>query len=233
MLGLAGSVMPASSVLWVPTIDLTSAPSASADVVVAIWPVCRARTSSRFVTSTPGGLEQAAAGHPQAQKYVDYRKLLDQNDLDAVVIATPDHHHAPATFRAMRRGLHVYCEKPLTHTVEEARKLTELTAQLDLATQMGTQNHEHPSYLRTVELIQAGAIGPVREVHVRTDRPGTFWQQGVSLPTDTPPDTRDAQVGPLARVRRPNGPTTRRTYRSSGAAFGTSVAARSATWRST
>src|SRR5262245_4842946 len=63
-------------------------------------------------------LDSAAAQFPMAKKNVDYRKLLDQQDLDAVVVATPDHHHAPATVRALRRGLHVYCEKPLTHTVE-------------------------------------------------------------------------------------------------------------------
>src|SRR3990170_1962095 len=70
----------------------------------------------------------AAAKFPQAEKYNDYRTLLEQKNLDAVVIATPDHHHAPATLRALRRGLHVYCEKPLTHTVEEARLITEATA---------------------------------------------------------------------------------------------------------
>lgn len=128
-------------------------------------------------------LDSAAAQFPAARKYVDYRKLLDQPDLEAVVVATPDHHHAPATVRALRRGLHVYCEKPLTHTVEEARLVTKLAAEKKLATQMGTQNHEHPGYLRLVELIQSGAIGSVREVHVITDRPGHFWQQGLDRPT--------------------------------------------------
>jgi predicted dehydrogenase len=201
MLGLAGSVMPAGRVLGannrlnIGAIGVggrggSDLAGVSGENIVALCDVDTDR------------LDKAAAGHPGAQKYVDYRKLLDQNDLDAVVVATPDHHHAPATFRAMRRGLHVYCEKPLTHTVEEARKLTALAAELNLATQMGTQNHEHPSYLRTVELIQSGAIGPVREVHVRTDRPGTFWQQGVSLPTDTPPVPEtlawDLWLGPAA-----------------------------------
>ncbi|MCA9124267.1 MAG: Gfo/Idh/MocA family oxidoreductase [Planctomycetaceae bacterium] len=132
-------------------------------------------------------LGAAAAKHPSAKKYVDYRKLLEQDDLDAVVVATPDHHHAPATVRALRRGLHVYCEKPLTHTVAEARLITKLTAEKKLATQMGTQNHEHPGYLRLVELLQSGAIGNVTEVHVITDRPGRWWPQGLDRPTDKPP----------------------------------------------
>jgi len=134
-----------------------------------------------------GRLDAAAAKHPNAKKYVDYRQLLDQNDLDAVVVATPDHHHAPATIRALKRGLHVYCEKPLTHTVEEARLVAKLAAAKKLATQMGTQNHEHPGYLRLVELLQSGAIGKVHEVHVITDRPGRWWPQGLAKPTGKPP----------------------------------------------
>ncbi|MEX0711472.1 MAG: Gfo/Idh/MocA family oxidoreductase [Pirellulales bacterium] len=131
-------------------------------------------------------LNEAAQGFPAAKKFFDYRQLLDESKLDAVVVATPDHHHAPASIRALERGLHVYCEKPLTHTVREARRMAELAAEKNVATQMGTQNHEHPGYLRLVELIQSGAIGPVREVHVITDRPGAFWQQGLDRPTDTP-----------------------------------------------
>lgn len=132
-------------------------------------------------------LGTAAAKHPAAKTYVDYRQLLEQDDLDAVVVATPDHHHAPATVRALRRDLHVYCEKPLTHTVEEARLITKLTAEKKLATQMGTQNHEHPGYLRLVELLQSGAIGDVTEVHVITDRPGRWWPQGLDKPSGKPP----------------------------------------------
>lgn len=128
-------------------------------------------------------LNAAGTKHPQAKKYADYRQLLEQKNLDAVVVATPDHHHAPAAARALRRGLHVYCEKPLTHTVEEARLLTQLAEKHKVATQMGTQNHEHPGYLRLVELLQSGAIGDVKEVHIITDRPGRWWAQGVDKPT--------------------------------------------------
>lgn len=147
-------------------------------------------------------LNGAAKNHPAAKKYFDYRELLEQNDLDAVVVATPDFHHAPATIRALRRGLHVYCEKPLTHTVEEARLITKLAAEKKVATQMGTQNHEHPGYVRLVELIQSGAIGNVREVHVITDRPGRWWKQGLDRPTDKPPVPTnlkwDLWLGPAA-----------------------------------
>lgn len=132
-----------------------------------------------------GRLNSAGAQHAGAKRYFDYRELLEQPNLDAVVIATPDHHHAPATVRALRRGLHVYCEKPLTHTVEEARLIARLAAEKKVATQMGTQNHEHPGYLRLVELIQSGVIGAVREVHVITDRPGKWWGQGLDVPTGT------------------------------------------------
>ncbi len=131
-------------------------------------------------------LGAAAAKFPMAKTFVDYRKLLEQPGLDAVVVATPDHHHAPASIRALRRGLHVYCEKPLTHTVEEARLLAQTAAKMKVATQMGTQNHEHPGYLRLVELVQSGVIGAVKEVHVITDRPGQWWSQGMDVPADKP-----------------------------------------------
>lgn len=149
--------------------------------------------------NTLGG---AAANFPKAEKYTDYRKLLEQKNLDAVVIATPDHQHAPATLRALRRGLHVYCEKPLTHTVEEARLVAQTAAKLKLATQMGTQNHEHPGYLRLVELIQSGAIGGVTKVYVVTDRPGRWWSQGMDKPVEKMPVPAnlkwDLWLGPAA-----------------------------------
>jgi len=147
-------------------------------------------------------LNAAAVKFPRAKKYFDYRQLLEQKNLDAVVIATPDHHHAPATIRAMRRGLHVYCEKPLTHTVNEARLIARMAKKMKVATQMGTQNHEHSGYLRLVELLQSGAIGDVSEVHVITDRPGRWWSQGMNLPTDKPATPAslkwDLWLGPAA-----------------------------------
>jgi predicted dehydrogenase len=134
-----------------------------------------------------GRLGGASARFKAAKTYTDYRRMLEQPNLDAVVVSTPDHHHAPASIRAMRAGLHVYCEKPLTHTVAESRMMAQLAAEKKLATQMGTQNHEHPSYLRTVELLKSGTLGDVTEVHVITDRPGRWWKQGMAIPGETPP----------------------------------------------
>ncbi|MCA9074569.1 MAG: Gfo/Idh/MocA family oxidoreductase [Planctomycetaceae bacterium] len=116
-------------------------------------------------------LDSAAGLFPQARKYVDFRELhtfLD--DVDAVVVSTTEHTHAYATLPALKAGKHVYCEKPLTHNVAEARVITEAAAEAGVATQMGTQIHGMPNYRRVVEYIQAGAIGPVREAHVWVGR---------------------------------------------------------------
>jgi predicted dehydrogenase len=96
---------------------------------------------------------------------VDFRKMLDRKGLDAVVVATPDHIHAVATLAALRAGLHVYCEKPLTHTMHEARLVAQTAKKMNRVTQMGTQIHAGNNYRRVVEIIQSGAIGPVAEVH--------------------------------------------------------------------
>ena len=119
-------------------------------------------------------LAQAAARYPHARTYADWRELVEQKDLDAVVISTTDHTHALAGVWAMNRGLSVYCEKPLAHSVYEARMMQDkyLANQHRLATQMGTQIHATDNYRRVVELIQSGAIGPVREAHVWCGRQG-------------------------------------------------------------
>jgi predicted dehydrogenase len=113
-------------------------------------------------------LEQAAARYPAANKYRDFRVMLEKeaDKLDAVLVSTPDHVHAPAAAMALRFKKHVYCEKPLTHTVFEARTLAELAKKNKLVTQMGTQIHAGDNYRRVVELVQSGAIGPVTEAHV-------------------------------------------------------------------
>lgn len=115
-----------------------------------------------------GLMAKGSARFPDARKYRDFRKMLEAeaDKIDAVVVATPDHTHAPAAAMAMKLGKHVYCEKPLTHTVVEARRLAELAAKHKLVTQMGTQIHAGDNYRRVVELVQSGAIGPVSEVHV-------------------------------------------------------------------
>lgn len=128
-------------------------------------------------------LAQAAKDFPQAKTFNDFRKLLEMKDIDAVVVATPDHIHAPATLAALETGRHVYCEKPLTHTVDEARRVAEAAKRHKRVTQMGTQIHASSNYRRVVEVIQSGAIGPVREVHVWV---GKVWS-GTGRPTDTPP----------------------------------------------
>jgi predicted dehydrogenase len=121
-------------------------------------------------------LERAAEQLPDAKRYRDFREMIaTEEDLDAVLIAAPDHVHAPAAVRAMRRGLHVYCEKPLAHSVYETREMARLAKARRLATQMGTQIHAGENYRRVVELIVSNAIGPVREVHVWC---GKSWSNG-------------------------------------------------------
>jgi predicted dehydrogenase len=127
-------------------------------------------------------LARAAEAFPQARKYADWRKLLDQPDIDAVTVSTPDHMHAPVAFSAMQLGKHVYCQKPLCHSVHEARQLTLAAARSGVVTQMGIQHHSSPKFKTAVKLIQAGAIGRVREAHTWTDRPGTFWKQAFARP---------------------------------------------------
>jgi len=124
--------------------------------------------------------------YPKARKWKDFRKMLDeQKDIDAVIVATPDHTHAVAAMYAMRRGKHVYVQKPLTHTVYEARMLTEAARKYKVATQMGNQGHSGDGVRLICEWIWDGAIGPVREVHAWTNRP--IWPQGIDRPSDTPP----------------------------------------------
>jgi predicted dehydrogenase len=107
---------------------------------------------------------------PQAQFYEDYRRLLDQKNVQAVVVSTPDHMHAPIAAAAMRAGKHVYCEKPLAHSVHEVRVLRETAARHKVVTQMGTQIHAGDNYRRCVEIVRAGVLGPVRRVHVWCSR---------------------------------------------------------------
>lgn len=127
-------------------------------------------------------LDQRLAEFKEARPYRDYRELLDKegDKIDAVVIAVADHNHAPATVRALRAGKHTYCEKPLTHTVAEARLVAKLAKETGLATQMGTQIHAGENYRRVVEMLQAGVIGDVTEVHVWI---GKGWGGG-DLPTE-------------------------------------------------
>ncbi|MCF7972777.1 MAG: Gfo/Idh/MocA family oxidoreductase [Phycisphaerae bacterium] len=111
------------------------------------------------------------AEHPDTPKYRDFRRMLDthDNDIDAVLVATPDHFHAVATMAAIQRGKHVYCEKPLAHSLYEVRKVTEAARQYGVATQLGNQGHSYETIRLFCEWIWDGAIGPVREVHACCD----------------------------------------------------------------
>ena len=113
----------------------------------------------------------AVEKYPKAEQYADFRRLLDKPDtFDAVTVSTPDHMHAPIAVAAMQLGKHVFCQKPLTHTVAEARRMREVAQANRIVTQMGNQIQSHPVYRTAVKLLQDGAIGKVREVHVVAKR---------------------------------------------------------------
>ncbi len=123
---------------------------------------------------------------PNAKRFKDFREMLTQvKDLDAVTVSTPDHTHAPASLMAMNRGLHVYCQKPLTHDVYEARLMRETAHRKKVVTQMGNQGTAENGFRTSVEIIQSGAIGPIKEVHVWTNRP--IWPQGIDKKLDAQP----------------------------------------------
>src|SRR5262245_15267475 len=125
---------------------------------------------------------------PDAPKYKDFRAMLDMvgKRIDAVNVGTPDHIHAIAAMTAIRAGKHVYCQKPLTHTLRECRELTRAARAAGVATQMGNQGHATEGARLTNEWIRAGIIGEVREVHTWSDRAGRLWKQGIARPTGTP-----------------------------------------------
>ena len=147
------------------------------------------------------------ARYPSAKTYVDYRVMLEkQKDIDAVIIATPDHTHAVITLATLAAGKHVYCQKPLTHTVREARTITEAARRAKVQTQMGNQGHSSESIRLLKEWLAAGVIGAVREVHAWTDRPvgGDPWSNFAvqAQSKDTPPVPAtldwDLWLGPVA-----------------------------------
>lgn len=147
-------------------------------------------------------LDNASKVHPKAKRYNDFREMFDkQKDIDAVICATPDHCHAVVTAMAMRLGKHAYTQKPLTHTVYEAHVLSKLAADNPkLVTQMGNQGHSNEGARQVVELVRAGVVGPIREVHAWTDRP--IWPQAIERPKDTPEVPKhvhwDLWIGPMA-----------------------------------
>ncbi len=143
---------------------------------------------------------------PLPKAFSDYRELFDKmhGQIDAVVVATPDHHHAPASMRAIKLGKHVYCEKPLTHDIYESRQIALAAKEHKVATQMGNGGRADQGWRLMCEMIWTGAIGNVQEVHVWTDRPGIskrfWWPQGGNRPAgcDPVPNTLnwDVWLGP-------------------------------------
>ncbi|MCA9424565.1 MAG: Gfo/Idh/MocA family oxidoreductase [Candidatus Omnitrophica bacterium] len=120
---------------------------------------------------------------PNARKFKDYRVMLEEMpEIDAVTVSTPDHTHAPAAYMAMKMGKHVYVQKPLTHTVAEARLLRDTARECGVATQMGNQGHAEDGVRNLYEMVWSGAIGQVKEVHIWTSRP--VWPQGIPQPLE-------------------------------------------------
>ena len=140
----------------------------------------RRRNMSRQIE----GMRLLAEKAPKATRYQDYREMLEkQKDIDAVLVATPDHTHAVIALAAMALGKHVYVQKPLCWSVEEARALAKkAAASPKIATQMGNQGHSLDDARKAVEYVWAGAIGEVKEVHVWTNRPHAYWPQGIPRP---------------------------------------------------
>jgi len=132
-------------------------------------------------------LDKKGAKYPEAKKFSDYRKMLEEmgSAIDAVTISTPDHVHGAAATLAMGMGKHIYCQKPLTNTVFEARELRRLAKEKKLATQMGNQGSAGDGLRRAVEVIQAGVIGNATELHVWSNRP--IWPQGIDMPAGSSP----------------------------------------------
>jgi predicted dehydrogenase len=152
-------------------------------------------------------LSKQAKIWPSAKTYFDYRQLFDAigKEIDAVTVSTADHSHAPASIRAMQMGKHVYCQKPLTHTVHEARVMRETAAKYGVCTQMGNQGSALNGLRRAVELVRGGTLGAVKEAHVWTNRPAHYWKQSPDItarPKDTPSIPKhvhwDEWIGPAA-----------------------------------
>ena len=142
---------------------------------------------------------------PEAKKYKDFRKMLEEmgDDIDGCIISTPDHTHAPAAYMAMKMGKHVRVQKPLTHTIAEARLLAKTAKETGLITQMGNQGHAGDGVRELCEMLWDGAIGQVKEAHIWTDRP--IWPQGIERPLrEQPiPETMDWDLWIGAAPMRP------------------------------
>jgi len=133
-------------------------------------------------------LDRNAGQFPAAKLYTDFRKMFEtQKDIDAVMVATPDHNHAPVTMMALKLGKHVFCQKPLTHSVHEALEVAKAAKAAGVATQMGNQGQAGEGARLICEYIWAGAIGKVREIHSWSNRRPDISPRGIPRPADTPP----------------------------------------------
>ncbi len=134
-------------------------------------------------------LKSSKKRYPKAKDFTDFRKLLDKmgKSIDAVTVSTPDHMHAPAALMAMRMGKHCFCQKPLTHTIYEARLMAKVAREEKVATQMGNQGTSFGPLRKGAAIIKSGVLGPVSEVHVWTNRP--IWPQGGPRPASKPVPT--------------------------------------------
>lgn len=133
-------------------------------------------------------LKKAAEKYPNAKQYTDYRKLFEEmgKSIDAVTVSTPDHHHAIAAAMAMKMGKHCFCQKPLTHSIWEARQLGEIAKKMKVATQMGNQGTAGGGLRHDAAMIKKGVLGTVTEVHCWTNRPGGYWKQGMPRGEEKP-----------------------------------------------
>ncbi len=128
-----------------------------------------------------GNAKDSIKAFPKAKIYADYRVMLDQEkDIDAVTISTPDHVHAPAASNAMKRGIHVYVQKPMTHNIREARMLTEMARNNQIVSQMGNQGGSNPYLNMVQQWVDSGKLGKIAKVQVWTNRP--VWPQGGAMP---------------------------------------------------
>ena len=162
----------------------SDARAASTENIVALCDVDDGKMAD-FLKSDRHSPEQRAM-YDKAAKYKDWRRMFDsEKGLDAITVSTPDHNHAVIAMAAMKRGKHVFCQKPLTNTIKESRLLAEEAVRRNVVTQMGNQGHAQEGARLIREWIRDGAIGDVSDVHVWTNRP--IWPQGVDAPKETPP----------------------------------------------
>ncbi len=156
-----------------------TAPSNLSAVDAKEWVAKRTATAQQNYANAQKLQEQ----YTRAAKYADYREMFDkQKDIDAVVVATPDHMHAMIALRAMQLKKHLYVQKPLTYSVLEARAVAKAARDSKVVTQMGNQGHSSDGTRRIKEIIASGILGPISDVHVWTDRPRGWWPQGVDRP---------------------------------------------------